>query len=732
MRKSRSPFSLIMLCISFITQYSFSEALIRLDTTATCQCVTTEVLHSDSHSYDIRMKMHFLKDEIVDVSGIEYHKISIEGQSFLENLGEPALPIITKHIGIPIGAGASVSITENQWTNIEIGRIFPAQNYKNDNDDTHFNVSESIYANNFYTQQMLTISENTVWKGIENVYVTVCPFKYYPSQNVISVLTDFTLHVSFVPNRNVPTEPAIYKEHDLKHFDNDNFIDTNHFANCFRSISDTIPNYLIIVGNIPSVINSQEMNDFCKWKALKGYRTKVVSTQIAGTDSASIKNYITQQVANGIEQVLFVGDQQTIPIPSIIPHLIDTLYPRMYSDYWYGCLGGDDDVQADVPIGRFIVESLSDFRNMVQKTIMYESCSYPFSPNVLLFAHSQHDYKAYYLNALEYIRTTPYADTMTYFTAYAASPEYGGSNASANDVYYLMNEGMNIVTYNGHSNNNNIWLDTENLLPGQIDYISAEDTWRIDSNRFFVFVSTGCLNGNFVGPYYSMMRSYVQSDHCAIAYLGDTYPMYTSSADNYLKRFYYRLLNNLDSHLGHLNLHAHLDIMGNSSAAITNAFGYICAGDPTLELWTGIQNTFQNVSISLVQDSIMVYVGNVDDYKINVANENGAYIGSYISSAGVCKIPASIGIWDMAIVKHNYIPYVIHIDTNSNYIQNVTISGNAYYYGTPLNIGNDVTTTISYGDVTIEPDAKVHIKTGNGITIKNGFNCKIGAELTIE
>lgn len=732
MRNSLSKICLILFCTAFIPLYTFSETLIRLDSVIDNQCITSEVLHSDNYSFEIRIRTHFLRDKLIDISGTEYHKISFDGQSFLENLGEPALPIITKHIGIPTGLSANVSIIENQWSTASVGKVFPSQNYRNDDSDIGFCVSDSVYASDYYIQKMLTISENTIWKGIENIYVTVCPIKYYPSRNEILVLSDFTLHVDFVPKNGYVKRTSNYNECDLTRFDNNNFMDSKgESVKKSFSITDTVPNYLIIVGNIPSVINSQEMADFCKWKALKGYRTKVVSTQTIGEDSASIKNYIAQNVAKGIEQVLFVGDQHTIPIPSLIPKIIDERFPTMYSDYWYGCLDGNNDVQADVPIGRFVVESLSDFRNMVRKTIMYESSSYPFSSNVLLFANAQHDNIVNYLKPLEDIRTENYADTMVYFTAYAAPPEYGGSNASADDVYDYINEGMNLITYNGHSNNNNIWLSTEEKLPGHIYYISAEDTSRIDSNRSFVFVSTGCLNGNFVEPY-SMMRSYVQSNHCAIAYLGDTYPMYTYSANDYIKRFYYRLLNNLDSHLGHLNLNTHLDIMGNSKLAITNAFGFICAGDPTLELWTGPQKTFQNVCVSSVQDSIVVSVDNIDDYKINVTNNNGSFFGSYSSTAGVCKIPSKNGIWDIALDKHNYIPYVIHIDTSNNHIQNTTISGVTYYLGNPLSIGYDVTPSVICGDVIIEPYSKVYIKQGNMVMIKNGFECKKGAELIIE
>ena len=86
----------------------------------------------------------------------------------------------------------------------------------------------------------------------------------------------------------------------------------------------------------------------------------------------------------------------------------------------------------------------------------------------------------------------------------------------------------------------------------------------------------------------------------------------------------------------------------------------------------------------------------------------------------------------MAICKHNYIPYIIQINTDSQYIQNKIISGNSFYGNTPITIGYDVTSSIPYGNVVIEPNAKLVIRKGAGVTIENGFECQNGGELIIK
>ena len=89
------------------------------------------------------------------------------------------------------------------------------------------------------------------------------------------------------------------------------------------------------------------------------------------------------------------------------------------------------------------------------------------------------------------------------------------------------------------------------------------------------------------------------------------------------------------------------------------------------------------------------------------------------------------GDCDIALVKHNYVPYVIRYRTQ--YIQNEVISGSDVYAQSPIQIGYDVTDIKTHGNVSIEPNNKMTIHNGNGsVIIKNGFECKLGAELEIK
>ena len=117
---------------------------------------------------------------------------------------------------------------------------------------------------------------------------------------------------------------------------------------------------------------------------------------------------------------------------------------------------------------------------------------------------------------------------------------------------------------------------------------------------------------------------------------------------------------------------------------------------------------------------------------ISIVSANGDLMESFNVSGSSCVIPKPLGDYYISIHRHNYYPYVVYCGS-SNYIQNKTFNTNAYYNCDPLNIGYDVTTGIPYGNVVVKPNSKLTIQKGSqGVLIKNGFECEMGAEMIIE
>ena len=176
----------------------------------------------------------------------------------------------------------SVSIKEEKWTDVNIGQIYPAQRpLLEDESSDEFVKDEKAYKNAFLPQ-MVQISKEMEWRGVRNVRLTICPFKYYPNQNRLSVLSEFCLQVTFKHGEQPRRAKAVYEQSDIFHlFDND------IFGNGFKKSSSQLPSgntlypqgkMLIIVGrnkNLEWLANCDKMIEFRKWKAFKGIETFV-------------------------------------------------------------------------------------------------------------------------------------------------------------------------------------------------------------------------------------------------------------------------------------------------------------------------------------------------------------------------------------------------------------------------------------------------------------------------
>lgn len=728
-------YSIITVCIVFALGieniFASNTKTVPIGERSPKSCVSIDILESNEDNYVIKVKINAINSEHIEKNNTVFCRLSLDDSQTLLDIGKPALPIITQMIGLPIGKTFSCVVTDENWIDYEVEKIYPAQKpFFNATKDTSFVYDEDVYKRYIFERELISESEVLTWKGIENVLLKICPFKYFPTENKLSILSEFTLTVSFSFKQQKNIQRVRAKKDDLKLFCNKGFLseDTMKDVSMMRTNNDDY-DYLIIVGDIPEIENSQEMRTFRRWKALKGYKTKLVSTATIGSDSASVKSFIDSEYDTyNIKRVLFVGDHTKIPLPVFPARYVIDNHHIVKSDYWYGCKGGYGDPEAEIPIGRFITNTLNDFRNIVNKTIKYESLSHEWSDKILLIANLQYA-PGFYQGCMESVRNEAYVHPMSFYKAYAASVENGGNNARVTDIYNHINNGMNIVAYNGHGNQRGWWLDyTGHHIEDGLVY--EGDTARLNGNTYPVFVSMACINGDF-SQEESIIWQWTRNDHCASAYIGGTVPVFSYPANDYLKNFHKELLNNNNYLLGDLNLTTNLIGLSGGNMAIDNAFCFICGGDPSLELWTGVQKKFDNFHIAIMGDSLTISTGDVCGYSVNVVSMEGSLLGSYATNNdSIITIPLPPSKCDIALNKHDYIPLVLHCGVNV--IQNELITQDANYIGDSLRIGYDVTDTIPYGNVVIEPDAKVTIFSNNGVVIKNGFECKLGAEFEIK
>lgn len=695
------------------------------------EALSVRVLDSNQNMFRLSVTVNGIVDNVFDNELGRFHSLSLGTESYYRRIGEPSLPTLNQFIAIPPGATMSVSVIEKEWTDIKIGTLFPAQKLSDvSTDDKIVSYNKNAY-DKPYTPKLISIGKESVWRGIRNASLAVCPFKYYPRDNVLSVLGTFILEVRFVYNE------------EAKLVEDNSFY--NPFDNkVYRSLESRVKerqngenyNYLIIYNKNSKTNNTvfrEKLNEFCLWKALKGYKTKVVTIDDLVLLGSSVKDYIRQEAA---DYVLLIGDNDDISMADVRQQDNSGF---IKSDYWYGCFG--DSVQASVPIGRFPINSTSDFCNMVDKTIHYEY-SYGFTNDVLLVAHNMGaPANGSYQDYCNQIKNRTYTEPVSFVTAYGASISNGGDNATNASVVGLINEGCNIVNYRGHAgvdywgngDYNPTWNESEECF-------TSSEINNMDSTTCSVFLCVACNTGNISASSESMLETFMRSTHGAAAFVGSTTDSNTGTNNFYNLQIFEQLLNCGVYRLGYINLLSHLKLISlyvgdqvNYENLVDNAFSYICGGDPSLEIWTAHPQRIEDVEISTTNSSITLNTGLSGNYSVIIVSEEGERLDSIAVNNSVCSITKPAGNCFLAINKHNYYPYIIYFNVEDDYIQNRTFTYSAYYETSPLEIGYGVSAEVPDGDVIVKKNHKLTINKGNGgVLIDYGFECEKGAALEVK
>ena len=698
-----------------------------LDNIKSEKCISIKTIESNENKYKAKIEIHGFYDDTLTCEGTTYHQLTFDEPGSLDLVGKPALPVISRLIAIPKGENFGVKILNKKWTDdISVGQILPRQRSVLENEETPiFEKDEPLYSSMSFQPKIIHVGELQNCRGINNRPINICPFIYKPGEGKLSVLKEFVLEIVFVET----TKCNLKRSDDMHLFLNQIVPLEKDCLDPIKSASDFY-DYLIIAGDITGVLECQALEDFRKWKAFKGYKTKVVSTNTIGGSVTQIKQFITNEYSKGVKFVLFIGDSDKIPLYNYY----NNPYEYAKSDYWYGCLGGNNDLQADVSIGRFSTNNLSELANMVNKTISYEGGARGNGKETLLVAHRQ-GAPNNYQGCLETIRTSNYNESLSFTKAYGASTQNGGNNATNANVISEINEGKNIINYRGHGDFDQWWQWDAN---GDSFYDSQINALGNKTNDIYFCVA--CQNGNIQNQT-CFMETFMRSNHGAAGMIAATEYTYTDVNHTFNQYLFSKLLNENTFSIGDLNIAAHLANMGATSGdnheyAIFNTFSYLCGCDPSLEIITDNTSTFDDYQLSLDGGNVVIDSGHIHDYKISIVNADGTFSFAINSTYYLCSFPAPAENFYLVLNKHNYVPRIIYVNVADSYIQNKIFDNTNidYYYikDSAIHVGYDVTSSISNGNVKIGNGSRLNISSSKGVLIKNGFECEIGGELQVK
>lgn len=711
------------------------------DSNVNARDVKIEVLTSNVNQYVFNVTINgFYKNDII-IGDTTYSKLYINKHETLGETGYPELPVINQLLGIPKGTYGKVTVSNITWKSFDGYTVYPSQQDLLESETANdFSKDTDVYSSNsHFPTEAYSFGSISDWGGIRIQNLALCPFRYLPSTSQLHVMKEFTVKVDFIEVDN-----ADHKETNAGVFVNNEFmplmlsnysdalIDSYRIAS--YSLADNnvenIQKYNFLIISAPQYKNDPLLAQYLHSKAKRGFACKVVSTDETGITPRMIKNYIKSQQANGVRYVLFIGDEDDIPMyewPCEV-YYFENYHPIIYtpSDYWYGCMGDDTDFIAEMAIGRFSVSNVSELHNMINKHLLYgtpNNLSNDWAKKCVLIADQE--FAPYnYQECSEDIRTYNYKNNPEFITQYGADTIDGGNLATNSTVVSQINQGVGLVAYRGHGD------DTGWSYKWSTDSIAFNSTYV---NQLTcpvippVILSFACFTANFSYPSDCLMESFTTSNVAAVAFFGSTIETSHGPCSSLSKTFFKHIYDNDIYRIGDINLTAEMQVINSTvkdnGFEKRNAASFLWGGDPTLELWTDNPKCFYSEDIEVIQNKDSVTVLIADSMRCNISLCSMDDFGlSYFQKVEDVSSYTFVGVEVPCYInvnKHNYLPYTFN--------GNVTVNSKTIDNKSAL-VGNDIT----IGETTITNGGTLTIKAQNEVTLNAGFECKIGGNLIIK
>ncbi len=432
----------------------------------------------------------------------QFVDLSISGYGVEPRAGLPALPIISFNLMVPTSELKIDPLTLNTFTTEAVldAKVFPFQmpwEKSRDLSERPFSIDRDYYSGNGDNDyKLVSVSDPFIIHGFAGVTVTIRPFNYNPSANLLTVTNQLSIKLDI---------PEIESGLSVSGAFNDFF--TGVFINYKSVESTTGTNYVIITA--PEYEST--LSQFITHKTGLGFDVAVYTTNETGTTSTAIKSYLQGLYDNPVtrpEFVLFVGDVDKIPA-------ISGSGNGSPNTDWIYCLLDGTDYFADVFAGRFSVTTTTELDNIINKTIYMENyigtldkknCFMSSTDNYSI-TEGTHNYV---IN--NYFDPDGYTNLKLYTVTY---------NATTAQLIDALNDNQQFAIYSGHGATT-YWADGPQLSQAQVSALT---------NTVYPFVySFACITGSYhLAECFG--ETWIREENAASAFWGSSVNSYWDEDD---------------------------------------------------------------------------------------------------------------------------------------------------------------------------------------------------------
>jgi len=601
--------------------------LVVFETSPTGEALEIAVEDSSFEGLSLRLRLHAVEAEAVSTPRGDFGLLHLDGTSYTNRIGEPKVPVIRRLIQIPEEATVSISVegTPERHRVIDLTSASalapvqrPVEKVPGASQRAEFAFDPAAYGRDAdLFSEAAAIKEIGHLRGYRVAWLEIRPVNYNPKRGEITLLRDLSVRVDFQgadfpETRRVlsryadPRTEAIFNRLSFPGTEKD-----SQFAAKFG------PTSYLIIGN-PNFFHLPEFVDFVSFKEQKGYNVVSLSAAAAGSTAEAIRDTILDAY-HGWEippaYVLLLGDTDSVPAFSGVG---DSSHPT--TDLYYQLMT-EDDLFADLGLGRFPARTNDQLANMIRKTLVNETAGFfsVFPIQTAIFMASKDNF---------YISEATHEWVMGNFTeplGYTNIRLYNDKGATTWQALEAINQGASLLTYSGHGGTT-LWSDGPP--------VNADDVRGLFNPFYPMVFSFACVTGSYhIEECFS--ETWLRVEHGAVAMFASSVSSYWDEDDVLEKVIYDGFFGGDDTgrelarvsemtDFGKLGLWQHYGGGGSSHRYMEM---YNLTGDPDLMVFSEIPRTPR-----------VQFVGEVSEQEgaLGFRVENGPYAMVGLSKNGQC------------------------------------------------------------------------------------------------
>ncbi len=654
-------------------------------------------------SYEFESVSAFTKK----VKNTDYHILNIEGFSFMNELGKPAIPARNDIIALPAAAG-SVVILNAEYREYENFNVHPALAPALDTEgagEPDFVIDQKTYNTDFFfPEKLVEISEIQYLRGMPVATVQIRPVQFNPKTGKLRVYSKITYQIKSGQNQ-LPAEISAQSTSHYMNFLNGLLLNASQLPPQSSTYLNPSRKDYIIITHTDYLAAADSL---ANWKRQLGYTVELIHD--TAWTAASVKDSIHTRFQNWIprpDYFLIIGDHDDVPAEI---HQIGNPPEDYATDLYFACMDGSSDYYPDMAHGRISVSSPNEASVVIRKIMDYEI--YPVADSAFYqtgvnCAQFQDDDKDDYADRRfthtseeirDYVMSQGYDVTRIYYTGHSVNPVFYnngyyshgdsipadllkpgfGWNGYAGEIENMIDSGCFYLLHRDHGYvGGSGWAHPE-FVKSHIDNLN-------NGNKLPVVFSINCHTGEFKLTECFAEKFLRKKNAGAVGVFAASYYSYSGYNDGLTIGFFDAIWPNpglipdfgsggannpsVSSHepiytMGDVLNHGKIRMVQtwNSSRFQFELFHYF--GDPTMQIYTAAPQSITATHPDTLSDqatAIFIQNASCPDALATMTYE-GMLIGktTLVNGQGVIYFntsPDTTKSATLTLSKHNYIPY---------------------------------------------------------------------------